>query len=356
MREKKEKRTKIVAVFAAVMLIVALIVGMVSCSSGKATDPTDSTGEQLEHYPVGIVTKPTGDGNEESEPTNGNEATEPSVGTDNGGGVTEPIESKPEPSTGNGNGEVTKPVDTTKPSAPADEKPSDPVKPTEPKPTEPAPTTPKPADPKPTNPKPTEPKPTEPKPTEPKPTEPKPTEPPVTEPPVTEPAPTVHSHSFTVGRTVPATCTVDGYTEYTCSCGETKRDTIPATGHSYDSGRVTTPATCQSEGIKTYSCCTCGNSYTESIPTSEHNWVHHHEDAEGYKERGLQCHCGWVCWESEAKAAGYDIISYYQLFHVNQVCKTPDDLNRHSYYNISRWVETKPAIDYDECSTCGTRK
>ncbi len=386
MREKKEKRTKIVAVFAAVVLIVALILGMVSCSSGNTTDPTSGTGEQLEHYPVGIVTKPTGDGNKESEPTVGGETEVPETG-------------EPTVSTGNGNGgEATEPNETTDPAETG--KPSNPVKPTEPKPTQPKPTEPKPTNPKPsdpvrpTEPKPTVPTPTEPKPTQPKPTEPKPTTPKPTEPKPTEPKPTEpigeHTHSYEWVVTKEPNCKEDGYRTGKCIiCGYCTSEHTPRLGHEYrdvvveptctekgytlwvcdrcgeDSGNVfnfTQPLghsysvtahkdkSCTTDGYDKYTCSRCGNSYTDTIPAA-HNWVHHHEDAVGHGEAGIQCHCGYVVWSSTAEAAGYNMYVYYQFFHVN----TFETSKGHSYYEISRWVVDVEEKNWDECSVCGKR-
>ena len=39
-----------------------------------------------------------------------------------------------------------------------------------------------------------------------------------------------------------------------------------ATGHKWDNGKITTPATTENEGIKTYTCTVCGDTKTESIP------------------------------------------------------------------------------------------
>lgn len=43
--------------------------------------------------------------------------------------------------------------------------------------------------------------------------------------------------------------------------------------HIYDSGKVTTPATCTATGIKTYTCTKCGATKTETINAAGHNWT-----------------------------------------------------------------------------------
>ena len=70
-----------------------------------------------------------------------------------------------------------------------------------------------------------------------------------------------HVHSYQeVSRTAP-TCTEDGVTTYRCeTCGDTYTETTPATGHSYTAA-VTAP-TCTEKGYTTYTCTACGDHYT----------------------------------------------------------------------------------------------
>ncbi len=71
-----------------------------------------------------------------------------------------------------------------------------------------------------------------------------------------------------------ATCTEDGIVAYMASFtvdGRTYTDTVEiiteATGHSWGEGVVTTEATTHSQGILTYTCTVCGETYTESTPS-----------------------------------------------------------------------------------------
>ena len=82
-------------------------------------------------------------------------------------------------------------------------------------------------------------------------------------------------HSYTSEITTPATCGTDGVLTYTCTqCGKTYTEPIPATGkHTYDEGVVTKEATCTEAGEKTFTCSVCGDTYTEPIPaTGEHSY------------------------------------------------------------------------------------
>ncbi len=89
------------------------------------------------------------------------------------------------------------------------------------------------------------------------------------------PATGVHDYQFT--RTVAPTCTAGGYDLYTCSgCGATeKRNSKPALGHKWDSGKVTTEPTETAPGVRTYTCTVCGEVKTEVIPATgahTHKW------------------------------------------------------------------------------------
>ncbi len=70
-------------------------------------------------------------------------------------------------------------------------------------------------------------------------------------------------HNYTTVVTLP-TCTAQGYTTYTCECGDSYvSDYVEETGHSHTS-EITTPATHTTTGVKTYTC-HCGDTYTEVI-------------------------------------------------------------------------------------------
>ena len=93
----------------------------------------------------------------------------------------------------------------------------------------------------------------------------------------TETIPATGAHDYRFTRTVAPTCTADGYDLYTCSgCGATeKRNSKPALGHKWDSGKVTTEPTETAPGVRTYTCTVCGEGKTEVIPATgahTHKW------------------------------------------------------------------------------------
>ena len=86
----------------------------------------------------------------------------------------------------------------------------------------------------------------------------------------TETIPATGAHDYQFTKNVAPTCTADGYDLYTCSgCGATeKRNSKPALGHKWDSGKVTTEPTETTPGVRTYTCTVCGQTKNEIIPAT----------------------------------------------------------------------------------------
>lgn len=72
-----------------------------------------------------------------------------------------------------------------------------------------------------------------------------------------------------------ATETEEGIKTYTCkTCGETKAEKIPVASHHWDQGTITKKATCTENGEKTYHCTDegCDKTWIETIPATGHSW------------------------------------------------------------------------------------
>ena len=77
-----------------------------------------------------------------------------------------------------------------------------------------------------------------------------------------------HEHSYKDVVTAP-TCTAKGYTTHTCACGDSYVDTyVDALGHAWDNGKVTKEPTETETGVKTFTCTRCGETKTETIPAT----------------------------------------------------------------------------------------
>ena len=85
----------------------------------------------------------------------------------------------------------------------------------------------------------------------------------------------VHTHSYTTKVTAP-TCTAQGYTTYTCSCGDSYKDTYTAaTGHSCSFKTTKTPTT-SATGTLTGTCSKCNGTTTVTLPklsTTDYNYT-----------------------------------------------------------------------------------
>ncbi|MBQ7089343.1 MAG: InlB B-repeat-containing protein [Clostridia bacterium] len=102
-----------------------------------------------------------------------------------------------------------------------------------------------------------------------------------------------HEHRYVVTDTFAPTCAEDGYSTHTCRCGDAYNEVIPATdNHVYNNacdtdcnacgavrdvephayvGTIVISATCGANGVKTYTCSICGDSYNEVIPATGHH-------------------------------------------------------------------------------------
>ena len=88
------------------------------------------------------------------------------------------------------------------------------------------------------------------------------------------PVPTAapHVHSYTATVTQAATCIANGVMTYTCSCGSSYTESIPATGHNYVQTGAT-GATCTTNGSVTYTCANCGGTKSDTILATGHVWT-----------------------------------------------------------------------------------
>lgn len=137
-----------------------------------------------------------------------------------------------------------------------------------------------------------------------------------------------HEHTWDNGKVMKEpTCKDTGVKTYTCTeCGETKTEVIPVTkthtwgewqkdtaeshkhtctvcgktetaSHTWDDGKITTPATHVKEGVKTYTCTVCNETKTETVPkTSEHSYGSWEKYNETQHKRS--CACGDVKYEN----------------------------------------------------------
>lgn len=197
-----------------------------------------------------------------------------------------------------------------------------------------------------------------------------------------------HTHSYTSEVQFNASCTETGIMKYTCSCGDSYTDTIPAKGHTFGEWDTVTAPTSDSTGLAMRNCtscgkeetkvldklppqhvhsycviervdsscesdgyvkkeCSCGDIKTETIPAAGHKWEHHHEDGTGHYNVYIVCTCGYRFLAGNNDAA--DWYAHNESAHA-------DDLWSHSYHSESEWIQDTPDKDWDTCTVCGKTK
>ena len=81
-----------------------------------------------------------------------------------------------------------------------------------------------------------------------------------------------HTHRYTSTVTNP-TCTAQGYTTHTCSCGDWYRDNFTnALGHSYGAWEQNKAPTCTAQGTEKRSCTRCNATQTRNVAELGHNY------------------------------------------------------------------------------------
>lgn len=117
-------------------------------------------------------------------------------------------------------------------------------------------------------------------------------------------------HTTVIDSAVEPTCTAPGKTEGAhCSvCGTVikAQEEISAKGHSWDAGVITTAATCENAGVKTYTCTVCNATKTEAINATGHTPVDVAEQPATCTEAGHKA--GTKCSVCDAILSGMEEI------------------------------------------------
>ena len=217
--------------------------------------------------------------------------------------------------------------------------------------------------------------------------------------------PEVHKY---LSNTTPASCTEDGYIEYTCSCGSTYSEVLPKLEHNYS--QKTILPTCISEGYTVYFCqcgenykdlfidklshsyienikvdptctsrgyvkylCDCGNAYTETLNTIPHSYQISVEPATCTEdgEEVYTCTCG-DSYTVLLKAIGHSFLSDIIIStctsngYTTHTCScgymyvdnyTPPTTHQWSDWIVSeKATTTKKGTEYRKCIACSKRE
>ena len=165
-----------------------------------------------------------------------------------------------------------------------------------------------------------------------------------------------HQHSYTSSVTTPATCSNPGVETFTCSCGLTYTQTIPATNdHAWEKIKVYANS-CESEGWTVYECSVCHEQKQDDwTPKLDHQYeavetVEETCTKDGYQI--MQCsYCGDRYtddqYSSEHKATGHKWI-------VNESPADPADLTDAEGWKVVKAADCLNAAQLQRtCSVCG---
>ena len=90
-----------------------------------------------------------------------------------------------------------------------------------------------------------------------------------------------HVHSYTESVTTMPSCTTDGLKTFSCSCGSSYTEAIPAAGHQFGDYTYNNDATTSADGTKTRYCLVCGETETvtaEGTKKSLPSWYDEHSE------------------------------------------------------------------------------
>ncbi len=190
--------------------------------------------------------------------------------------------------------------------------------------------------------------------------------------------PTDHEHDFDV-RVVPPSCTVGGYTEHFCSCGESYSDNETApTGHHFGQWMLVKAATEQESGLMERTCQDCGEKESQTVPPVEVGHSHVYTatvvaptcTVKGYTLH--LCACGESYRDNETEALGH----HYESKVVEPTCTAKgytlyccacgenytDNVKNAQGHSWGDWETIKQATDKENglqervCKVCKARE
>lgn len=96
-----------------------------------------------------------------------------------------------------------------------------------------------------------------------------------------------HEHAYKEAVTTAATCTEEGVKTYTCECGDTYTEAIPATGHSFTNYVYNEDATYEADGTETAKCDNCDETDTRTAEGTQLSYTYTDMDATKYAKSSV---------------------------------------------------------------------
>ena len=122
-----------------------------------------------------------------------------------------------------------------------------------------------------------------------------------------------HVHSYTESVTTAPTCTTDGVKTFSCSCGNSYTETIPATGHQFGDYTYNNDATTSADGTKTRCCTICGERETVTAEGTRKNlpsWYDEHSQplnttTGGFSDGSLEAYFTDLDWTGVTEGCNF---------------------------------------------------
>lgn len=166
---------------------------------------------------------------------------------------------------------------------------------------------------------------------------------------VSEVAPTEekHEHNYAETITVEATCETDGEATYTCECGDTYTEVVPAMGHSFTNYVSNNDATYTADGTETAKCDNCDATDTRTAEGSMLTYTYTDMDATKYAKSAVNVRnmpttdgekLGGLSTNNEVKVTGQcNETGWYRIEYNGNVAYVSDS------YLVDNKVETQTA-------------
>lgn len=167
---------------------------------------------------------------------------------------------------------------------------------------------------------------------------------------------TAHEHNYTETITTAPTCEADGEATYTCdSCGDTYTEAIPATGHSFTNYVSNNDATYEADGTETAKCDNCDATDTRTAEGSKLAYTFTDMDATKYAKSTVNVRSmptqdgeklGSLSTNNEVKVTGQcNETGWYRIEYNGNTAYVSDS------YLVDNKVETQTASTQSSGST-----
>lgn len=182
-----------------------------------------------------------------------------------------------------------------------------------------------------------------------------------TEAPITtqEPTETPHEHSYIETITTEATCETDGVKTFACECGDNYTETITATGHIYENYISNNDATYLADGTETAKCNGCELTDTRTAEGSKLEYTYTDMDVTMYAQKTVNVRSmpstdgeklGGLSTNDEVKVTGQcNETSWYRIEYDGNIAYVSDSYLGNDKVVVQTETTTQSTTTSTEC-------